>query len=170
MRRSKLSKGVKQELYAMFTAHNFVRTIVVETAETHDIQPLQISSTGVTADLRPRLSNEEPKESWSRERKPTVAGQVRPWAWIYTPNRRALGLGGCRKTPFRYAIPTPCCGDCTNWPQQVECIGLMGRFSDRLLDRPRDGNTFRALRGTAQRRVTWDRLSCRRRSARFLTR
>ena len=77
----------------MFTAHNFVRTIVVETAETHDIQPLQISFTGVMADLRPRLSKEEAKESWSRKRKPTLAGQVRPGAWIYVTNR-----GSCRTT------------------------------------------------------------------------
>ena len=58
----------------------------------YDIQPLQISFTRVMADLRPRLSNEEPKESGSRKRKPTVAGQVRPGAWIYTTNRRALVL------------------------------------------------------------------------------
>ena len=94
MREEQVVEGVKQELYAMFTAHNFVRTIVVETAETRDIQPLQISFTGVMADLRPRLSKEEAKESWSQTRRPTVAGQVRPGAWIYTTNRRALTLNG----------------------------------------------------------------------------
>ena len=45
MREEQVVEGVKQELYAMFTAHNFVRTTVVETAETHDIQLLQISFT-----------------------------------------------------------------------------------------------------------------------------
>ena len=35
------------------------------------------------ADLRPRLSKQEAREPWTRKRKPIVAGQVRPGAWIY---------------------------------------------------------------------------------------
>ena len=43
----------------MFTAYNFVRTIIVEAAEAHDIQLLQISFTGVMTALQrliPRLA------------------------------------------------------------------------------------------------------------------
>jgi hypothetical protein len=50
--RSKLPCGVRQELYAMFTAYNFVRTIIVAAAKTHDLQPLEISFVGALAALQ----------------------------------------------------------------------------------------------------------------------
>jgi hypothetical protein len=41
--RSKLPEGVLQEIYAMFTAYNLVRSIIATAATTHGLEPRQIS-------------------------------------------------------------------------------------------------------------------------------
>lgn len=43
--RSKLPEGVRQEIYGMLVAYNFVREVIASAAEQHDLKPLDISFT-----------------------------------------------------------------------------------------------------------------------------
>lgn len=63
--RSKNPDGVRQELYGMFTAYNFVREVIATAAESHNLKPLEISFVDALNAIRlaiPRLVVAQPAE------------------------------------------------------------------------------------------------------------